>query len=80
MKRYMLNFDTRKLPYGEAEVLVVGAGIAGLYTAWCLCQMGHKVTIAVKETLKDSNTYKAQGGIAAAIGFQDCPSLHVQDT
>lgn len=80
MQRYLMNFDTRSLPVYEAEALVVGSGVAGLTAAWHLAQAGKSVLLAVRDTLFDSNTNKAQGGIAASFGSDDNPQLHLADT
>ena len=50
----------------ETDFLVIGTGIAGLYTAHHLSSLG-KVTVLTKEKLEDSNTQYAQGGIAAVL-------------
>src|SRR4051794_16649657 len=60
--------------------LVVGAGIAGLWTAWRLASEGHRSTLLTKLTLADSASAWAQGGIAVAIGPGDSPSQHAADT
>ncbi len=60
--------------------LVVGTGIAGLWTAWRLASEGHHVLLATKATLQDSNTAWAQGGIAVALSAGDSPALHAADT
>ncbi len=70
---------------GRFDVIVVGAGAAGLYTALCLRQEGVGVALLTKETLDlsrsaDSASKWAQGGIAAAIDPQDSPSYHAEDT
>jgi L-aspartate oxidase len=78
--RYIANFDTRQLPQIDTEVLIIGAGIAGLFSAWSANQAGAQVTVITKQALRDSNTYKAQGGIAAAVGGDDSPELHLEDT
>jgi L-aspartate oxidase len=62
-----------------ADYVIVGSGIAGLSTALALQQTGH-VIILTKLSETNSNTYYAQGGIAAAIGQKDSPQLHLQDT
>ena len=63
----------------QFDVLVVGAGAAGLYTA--LRIPNHlKVGLITKETMSLSASDWAQGGIAAAIAPEDSPSLHVEDT
>lgn len=63
----------------ESDVLVLGSGIAGLYTAIKAsdqCQ----VTVLTKKTIAESNTEHAQGGIAVAIDEADSPTLHLEDT
>lgn len=80
MQRYLMNFDTRRLPRYEADALVIGSGVAGLTAAWHLAQAGKSVLLAVRDTLFDSNTNKAQGGIAASFGSDDNPELHLADT
>lgn len=61
------------------RVLVVGSGVAGLFTAWRCAEQG-PVMLMTKRTLRDSNTMWAQGGIAAALGAGDSPELHRRDT
>lgn len=78
--RYLKNFDSRELEQVETEYLVVGGGIAGLFSAWSAYKNGAKVTVITKQGIRDSNTDKAQGGIAAAIGKQDSPKKHMEDT
>lgn len=59
--------------------LIIGSGIAGLYTALKLSQLG-KVIIITKENLEESNTQYAQGGIASVIGDNDSLQFHLEDT
>jgi L-aspartate oxidase len=61
------------------DILVVGAGAAGLYTALCLPK-SLRVGLITKETIALSASDWAQGGIAAAISKEDSPQLHVEDT
>ncbi|MEM7727193.1 MAG: L-aspartate oxidase [Cyanobacteria bacterium P01_A01_bin.45] len=61
------------------DVLVVGAGAAGLYTALCLPE-NLKIGLITKETISLSASDWAQGGIAAAVSGDDSPILHVEDT
>ncbi|HRP07214.1 MAG TPA: FAD-dependent oxidoreductase, partial [Gemmatimonadales bacterium] len=60
--------------------LVVGTGVAGLWTAWRLASEGVEVLLVTKATLHDSNTAWAQGGIAVALDESDSPALHAADT
>ena len=53
--------------------VIVGTGIAGLWTAWRLASEGGSAVIITKETLVDSARAWAQGGLAVALGPGDCP-------
>ena len=64
---------------GTFDFIVVGGGIAGLRAAISLAPVGH-VLILTKADATESNTGYAQGGIAAAIGPDDSPALHLADT
>ncbi|MFZ1029399.1 MAG: L-aspartate oxidase [Limnoraphis robusta] len=61
------------------DVLVIGAGAAGLYAALCL-PTHFKVGLVNKDILSLSASDWAQGGIAAAISSDDSPDLHLEDT
>ncbi len=61
------------------DYIVVGSGIGGLYTALLAREQG-SVLVITKGSIDDCNTRYAQGGIAAAIGKDDSPDLHSQDT
>ncbi len=63
----------------RCRFVVVGSGIAGLWTARRLSEYGD-VTIITKSQLCESNTEYAQGGIAVALLPADSPELHKQDT
>jgi L-aspartate oxidase len=60
--------------------VIVGTGIAGLWTAWRLASEGTSVVLITKESLADSASAWAQGGIAVALGPGDSPSQHAADT
>jgi L-aspartate oxidase len=63
----------------QVDFLVMGAGVAGLRAAIELAQHG-EVLVVTKESLSESNTHYAQGGIAVAMeGAQDV-ALHLEDT
>ena len=61
------------------DYIIVGSGIAGLYTALLAKKQG-SVLVITKGNIDDCNTKYAQGGIAAAIGREDTPELHFKDT
>ncbi len=61
------------------DVLVIGAGAAGLYTALSLPRQ-LQVGLVTKDDLSLSASDWAQGGIAAVISPDDAPHLHVEDT
>ncbi|MBI2873611.1 MAG: L-aspartate oxidase [Firmicutes bacterium] len=76
----MITADPAGLPSEYFDVLVVGSGIAGLFTALGACAGGNTVCLLTKDRLAENNTAYAQGGIAAAIGPEDSPELHLEDT
>jgi len=63
----------------DYDYIIIGSGIAGLNTA-LLAQEHGSVLIITKGEIDDCNTRYAQGGIAAAIGPGDSPTLHMRDT
>lgn len=64
----------------DRTVLVVGAGVAGLTAALACAAGGLSVTVVARGGVDASNSYAAQGGIAAAIGPDDEPARHAADT
>jgi L-aspartate oxidase len=60
--------------------VIVGTGIAGLWTAWRLASEGQAAVVVTKESLADSASAWAQGGIAVALGPGDSPGQHAADT
>src|SRR4051812_31055612 len=64
----------------EADVVVVGSGIAGLTAALRLRDHVGKVLVVTKDVLSAGSTQWAQGGIAAALGPGDTPAEHEIDT
>ena len=63
----------------QFDILVVGAGAAGLYAALCLPDT-LQVGLITKDTLSTGASDWAQGGIAAVIDPTDSLALHVEDT
>jgi L-aspartate oxidase len=63
----------------DADVCIVGAGIAGLFAACCLPE-GSRIVVLDKGTLGEGSSPLAQGGMAAAVGPDDSPERHLADT
>ena len=64
----------------QADVIVVGSGIAGLTTALQVRTFGLSVLLVTKAKVDEGSTKWAQGGIAAALGEDDSPLAHEKDT
>ncbi|MXG30104.1 L-aspartate oxidase [Streptomyces sp. YIM 132580] len=64
----------------DADVVVVGSGVAGLTTALRCAAAGLDTVVVTKARLDDGSTRWAQGGIAAALGEGDTPEQHLDDT
>ena len=78
MKRYLGSFGPENKRV-KTDVLVIGSGIAGAYTALCIPK-DKKVIILAKEEIIISNSALAQGGIAVSLGEGDSPQYHKDDT
>jgi L-aspartate oxidase len=63
----------------RADVLIIGAGAAGLFAALHLPE-GTDVVIVDKGVRGQGSSFWAQGGVAAALGAGDSPALHAEDT
>lgn len=77
--RYLMDFDTDKIRKEYYDVIIIGSGIAGVYTALELPDK-YKIVILTKETIDISNSVLAQGGIAVSLDKEDSPELHFKDT
>jgi L-aspartate oxidase len=66
----------------KTDVLVIGSGLAGLLVTYKLIESGVSVILASKDSLSESNSSYAQGGIAASLPINqfDSPQLHLKDT
>src|ERR671917_471036 len=74
-----------RVPYAAmtaegSEVVVVGAGAAGLYASLCAAREGARVTLVSARPLAETASYWAQGGLAAALAADDSPQRHLEDT
>ncbi len=63
----------------ETDVLIIGAGLAGLTTALALPK-SLRITVLSKAALEVCSSHYAQGGIAASLDKDDTVSEHVADT
>lgn len=63
----------------KVDVLVIGSGVAGL-TAALEAAKSHRVLVLSKSEAMETNTVRAQGGIAAVVGEDDSFDSHVEDT
>lgn len=61
------------------DYIIVGSGLAGLYAAWKASLKG-SVAVITKSMIRESNSFNAQGGIAAVTSFDDDPEIHKSDT
>ncbi|WP_298820582.1 L-aspartate oxidase [Chloroflexus sp.] len=64
----------------RTDVLVIGAGVAGLTAALAAAARGARVLMLARGSLPESNSAWAQGGIAAALDPADSPGAHIADT
>ncbi len=64
----------------DFDVVVVGAGAAGLYAALCAAREGGKVALLSAMPLAQTASYWAQGGLAAVLATDDSLDLHLEDT
>jgi len=79
--RYLLPFDTYRLPHQLTDVLVIGAGVAGYRAALAAADAGLRVQVLAKGAKEDCNTWRAQGGVAVVVDLEDdSPTLHAEDT
>src|ERR671926_988242 len=78
--RYLIPFNAARLPQQFTDVLVIGGGVAGLRAAIAAADAGVDVLLLTKDTVEQSNTWYAQGGIAAVLQPLDSVESHVRDT
>src|SRR5919206_3841534 len=77
--RYLVSFDARNTFHRFTDVLVIGAGIAGLRAALEI-PADLSVLVVTKDRVTESNSSYAQGGIAGVLSPEDKFENHVEDT
>ena len=78
--RYLIPFHAKRQPHFFTDVLIIGGGLAGLRAAMAV-DPSLRVLVICKDGLTNSNSGKAQGGIATVWDFSDDQyDLHVKDT
>lgn len=80
-RRYLLPFKAARLTQQVTDVLVIGSGVAGLRAAIAAADEGAEVLLVTKDRAEESNTFYAQGGVAAALNSPpDTFESHCRDT
>jgi L-aspartate oxidase len=78
-RRYLVSFGPKQTPHFFTDILIIGAGIAGLRAALAIPD-SLQVLVVTKDTLEQSNSFYAQGGIAGVLSPEDRFENHVEDT
>jgi L-aspartate oxidase len=71
---------SERAPSGRFDVAVIGAGAAGLWVALRAAELGASVVLLSRTPLSESASFRAQGGLAAALEPGDSPQQHAADT
>ena len=79
-RRYLIPFKAARLTQQVTDVLVIGSGVAGLRAAIAAADAGAEVLVLTKDNVEESNTWYAQGGVAAALNPPDTQQSHLEDT
>src|SRR3954466_15065658 len=77
--RYLVQFNPKQTPHLFTDILVIGGGIAGLRAA---LEIPGEVDVLVvtKDSIQQSNSTYAQGGIAGVLSPEDRFENHIEDT
>lgn len=78
-KKMVNLFKFTQTKMQKFDYIVVGSGLAGLYAAYKASFKG-SVAVITKSFVRESNSFNAQGGIAAVTSFEDDPQIHKSDT
>ncbi|HAS74680.1 MAG TPA: L-aspartate oxidase [Clostridiales bacterium UBA8960] len=65
--------------FRDYDVVIIGAGLAGVF---CALNLDTELSVALisNGSIKDTNSYLAQGGVAAPVGVGDSIDSHIEDT
>ena len=77
--RYLVPFHPKQIPHFFTDVLIIGAGLAGLRAAIAV-DPKLSVLVLTKDRIDESSSNYAQGGIAGVLDPEDCFDEHVADT
>ena len=77
--RYLVQFNPKQTPHLFTDILVIGAGIAGLRAALEVPK-DIDVLVVTKDNIQQSNSAFAQGGIAGVLSPEDRFENHIEDT
>src|SRR5438067_3652767 len=77
--RYLVSFGPKQTPHFFTDILVIGAGIAGLRAALEV-PADLRVLVVTKDSIDQSNSSFAQGGIAGGLAPEDRFENHIEDT
>lgn len=77
--RYLVPFSPKQTPHYFTDILIIGAGIAGLRAA---LEVPRELDVLVltKDDIQQSNSSYAQGGIAGVLSPEDQFENHIDDT
>ena len=77
--RYLVPFHPKRMAHRYTDVLIIGGGLAGLRAAIAI---DHSLSLLVvtKDSLRQSNSNFAQGGIAGVLDPEDHFENHIADT
>ncbi|MEZ6068738.1 MAG: L-aspartate oxidase [Pirellulales bacterium] len=77
--RYLVPIHPKRIAHFFTDVLIIGGGLAGARAA-IACDPRLSVLIVTKESLQESNSQYAQGGIAGVLAPEDRFENHIEDT
>lgn len=79
MRRFLTDFNANDLEIIDTDLLIVGSGIAGLFAGLHVPSSMNAIVIT-KVNIESSNSWLAQGGIAAVMSSDDNEESHIDDT